>query len=762
MLTESQKGLFHSSFSRGTATERGAVALAFKRDFVRAASVDVEANLELKTYAKTKDEEEFLRSTMKEQFFFQKLSDQELGLLINTTEKVEVETRAIVFKEGDDGEYLYILQKGSMDMYRQETPDIFTPVVEGQILGELALLYGEKYDHSLQASESCVLWRLEQQAFRYILARQAHEDDGDMLAILSKIELFQGLNNTTLQKFASALTRVDFEEGDIIVKKGETGEVFYIIEQGVVRVHDIGIGDSYSVDQTLNAGDSFGERALLTGEPRAANCTALTDVRTLAMDRATFESHIGELHELIERTAKLQSLNGLPIFADADLSDVEFERLAELTVEKCYPKGTKLAEKGKPYALNVWIIRKGRLLIYGGRSGKIHNLENGDFFGDKLILKEENHISSHEAICEDNLTAWLLSRDDIESVIGDLSRLGKSAGFKRKGKKKIISSLRDVKKHKVLGQGGFGKVWLVQSLKTGEPYALKVMNKRTLLNAKQEKSIMREKDLLSLINHPFIAYNVSSFQDASFLYLVLPLIQGGELFSVVQAKGQQGLPNDDAAFYAAGIVEALGHFHHRYIAYRDLKLENVLIDADGYIKIIDLGFAKVVVDKTFTFCGTPEYLAPEIIMAKGHTYGVDYWSFGVLLFELLVGVSPFHDPRGTNMEMFKRIVLVDYKLPKQLQGNNAGDLVQKLLVRKVPDRLGMLSHRHYDIRDHPWFSESGCPYKKLLKKELTPPWRPNVKNPLDSSNFDDFSHLEREGRGGAPLSAEEQAAFEGF
>jgi cGMP-dependent protein kinase len=158
---------------------------------------------------------------------------------------------------------------------------------------------------------------------------------------------------------------------------------------------------------------------------------------------------------------------------------------------------------------------------------------------------------------------------------------------------------------------------------------------------------------------------------------------------------------------------------------------------------MNLGFAKVVVDKSYKFRRTPEYLAPEIIMSNGHNHAMDYWLFGFMLYELLVGCSPFKKLRSSDMDMFKRVVMVQYEFPAFVS-NKGQDLVRKLLVQQMPDLLGMLSPDHYDVRDHPWFAESGCYYKKLLKKELTPPWLPQVKDPLDSSNFDDFSSDKRE------------------
>lgn len=157
------------------------------------------------------------------------------------------------------------------------------------------------------------------------------------------------------------------------------------------------------------------------------------------------------------------------------------------------------------------------------------------------------------------------------------------------------------------------------------------------------KYLQREKEFLSLLEHPFILHLVACLQDQSRVYLLLPVIPGGELFSVVRHQRSQsrGLSNERAAFYAACIIEGLTHFHGRKIAYRDMKLENVLIDEDEYCKTVDLGLAKVVETKTFTLVGTPEYLAPETIMSKGYNKAVDYWAFGVLIYELAVGKSPF-------------------------------------------------------------------------------------------------------------------------
>merc|ERR1711933_350803 len=270
---------------------------------------------------------------------------------------------------------------------------------------------------------------------------------------------------------------------------------------------------------------------------------------------------------------------------------------------------------------------------------------------------------------------------------------------------------------------------------------------------------IREKNIMASLEHPFVVNLVSTFQDERALYMLIELVQGGELFSVIHTETRDGIPNANSRFYAACILESLSHLHHRSICYRDLKPENILIDQRGYCVLVDLGFAKVVVDKTYTLCGTPEYLAPEIILSKGHDKGVDYWAFGVLVFEMLVGRSPFYLYGTDQVSLFKRIVQVKYSCPSKVN-EDARDVIKKLLTRRQASRFGNLSRGHLDIKDHPWFAS--LDFERLKARKLKAPWKPKVTNPLDSRTFDDFSKVEREKFRGKALSADEQKLFADF
>lgn len=300
---------------------------------------------------------------------------------------------------------------------------------------------------------------------------------------------------------------------------------------------------------------------------------------------------------------------------------------------------------------------------------------------------------------------------------------------------------------------------MVSTTEQKTPYALKTISKRQLIQANQVKGVIREKQIMASIEHPFILPLIGSFQDDDNLYLLLPLIQGGELFNVVHTDKRDGISNDASIFYGACILEALGHLHARNIVYRDMKPENALIDEKGYCIMVDLGFAKIVVDKTYTLCGTPEYLAPEIIMSKGHDKAVDYWSFGVLVYEMLVGRSPFYFYGTDQVSLFKRIVMVKYSCPSTVN-DDAQDLIKQLLTRRQSSRLGNLSRGYLDVKEHPWFKSMD--FDKLTNYKLKAPWVPSIKNALDSSHFEDFSREERERETGRALNVKEQQLFKEF
>mmetsp|Transcript_29435 Transcript_29435/g.42724 ORF Transcript_29435/g.42724 Transcript_29435/m.42724 type:complete len:792 (+) Transcript_29435:694-3069(+) len=710
------------------------------------------------TYPKSDQAIQFIDTSLADNFIFASLTQKERRLLIDAMMLETKPAGTIIIQQGDIGDYFYVVEDGHISF--SVDGNHVGACTRGASFGELALLYNCPRAATCIANTDVRLWKVEQRTFRHMLANNTANQQKDIHDVLRKVPFLSELEDNMLLKISDALTTVTFPEGERIINKGDVGEVFYILREGTVKVHDIGFGDSQYVDQNLGPGDFFGERALLTGEPRFAHISATSNCSTLCLSRDTFEKTLGPLQDLIDHAMKKRVLMGVPIFAHSNFQPYEMARLTDLVTEVTFPKGEVLAEEGQPAKQNLYIIRSGRIVV-AHDNGMINYLTQGDYFGENSIQEEDGAISHQTISAEEDTTCGVLTKSAIESVIGTVSRLGKTLPPVTSKLDRSIK-FKDLIKFRILGVGTFGKVWLVSHKKTGTPYALKMLNKREIIGHHQVEGVIREKNIMSSIEHPFVVNLICTFQDDRSLYMLIELVQGGELFSVIHTETRDGVPNANARFYAACILESLSHLHHRHITYRDLKPENILIDSLGYCVLVDLGFAKIVMDKTYTLCGTPEYLAPEIILSKGHDKGVDYWAFGVLIYEMLVGRSPFYSYGTDQVSLFKRIVQVKYTFPPGgLVNEVAQDLIQRLIVRRQANRFGCLARGDMDIRDHAWFSVIDV--EKLLHKKIPAPWIPQIKDPLDASHFDSYRHVENEPPSNKPhLSSLQQDLFSSF
>ncbi|PVI05581.1 Pkinase-domain-containing protein [Periconia macrospinosa] len=294
-------------------------------------------------------------------------------------------------------------------------------------------------------------------------------------------------------------------------------------------------------------------------------------------------------------------------------------------------------------------------------------------------------------------------------------------------------TLQDFTIQRTLGTGSFGRVHLVQSKHNQRFYAVKVLKKAQVVKMKQVEHTNDERRMLQQVKHPFLITLWGTFQDSKNLYMVMDFVEGGELFSLLRKS--QRFPNPVAKFYAAEVTLALDYLHAQNIIYRDLKPENLLLDRHGHLKITDFGFAKEVPDITWTLCGTPDYLAPEVVASKGYNKSVDWWSLGILIFEMLCGFTPFWDG-GSPMKIYENILKGRVKYPPYIH-HDAQDLLQKLITPDLTKRLGNLHGGSKDVMNHPWFAE--VTWERLQKKDIDAPYVPPVRAGVgDASQFDKY------------------------
>jgi len=275
---------------------------------------------------------------------------------------------------------------------------------------------------------------------------------------------------------------------------------------------------------------------------------------------------------------------------------------------------------------------------------------------------------------------------------------------------------------KVLGRGSFGKVMQVKKKSDGKIYAMKILKKRAIIARNQVEHTKAERKILQQLQHPFLMQLRYAFQSKEKLYFVLDYLQGGELF--FHLKNNRRFPEDVARIYVGEIGLALGHLHSLNVIYRDLKPENILLDDNGHVCLTDFGLSKDVNpdEKAHTFCGTPEYLAPEIVTGAGHNKAVDWWSLGILLYELTVGIPPFYS-QNVN-EMYNKIQHGVLRFPPFLS-EACKSLIVALLNRDPAKRLGS-GNDIEDIKAHAFFKDIN--WAKMMKKEIDVAYKPKVKS----------------------------------
>ncbi|KAG6872517.1 hypothetical protein C0995_009207 [Termitomyces sp. Mi166 len=330
-----------------------------------------------------------------------------------------------------------------------------------------------------------------------------------------------------------------------------------------------------------------------------------------------------------------------------------------------------------------------------------------------------------------SISGWSGKREgSMESVEEESEALGQRVVKRPTGSYR----LSDFIVQRTLGTGSFGRVHLVRSKHNLRFYAIKVLNKEKVVRLKQVEHTNNEQRMLAVVQHPFIINLWGCFQDATNLYMVMDFVPGGELFTLLRRSNR--FPDPVAKFYAAEVALALNHLHGLDIIYRDLKPENILLNQDGHIKVADFGFAKLCTSTTWTLCGTPDYLAPEVVNQQRYNKSVDWYALGVLIFEMLSGLPPYHHPDPNPVLLYERILNGPSFIKWPAFNNFATDLILKLMESDPSKRYGNMRHGAGDVFAHPWFRE--VDWDKLQAREITAPYLPKISGDGDASAFDQY------------------------
>eukprot|EP00798_Chlamydomonas_sp_ICE-L_P023624 gene23624-9152_t len=504
-----------------------------------------------------------------------------------------------------------------------------------------------------------------------------------------------------------------------VIKEGETGDKFYIIKDGEAVVF---AGDK-EVNRLFKA-DFFGEHALLKDEPRKATVKAKTMLTVLSLDRATFVQVLGPLQKIMDQEKSAENTN---------------QRMAKLKPKSSAAVRRPVAEiilrTGHGHHVNNAIAK--------GHLDEVLELRRGGIKGTGSYVDSYKRfvLVEHELLGEGSYVD-----SDKRLVLVEHELLGEGS-YVDSDKRLVLVE------HELLGEGAFSRVVRVQEDTTGREFAMKRMAKESA--AQCPEHVFCEQQITKNMAHPFCLRQYASFQDKFHLYFLFDLMPGGDLMDVLVAEAKvikfpvdekstvkmwQGMEENLSKFYVASIVLALEYLHNGGLVFRDLKPENVLIDSQGYAKLGDFGFAKHVEAgaRTYTFCGTPGYVAPENVMGRGYNHSVDWWTLGVLMYVLLTARQPFTSPKTQDpMEVMRRIV------------------DDNLLERKPIKRIGMLQGRANDIKNHPWFQ--GFDWPALSSRRMMPPRKPKSE---DSSKRKAELKDQQKGAKQPTATREEQAEWE--
>lgn len=575
----------------------------------------------IQRYPKDLRSKELIVKAIHDNDFLRNLEKVQISEIVDCMFQREFGQGQFICREGGVGTQLYVIAEGNVQVTKNN--ELRGQMGPGKLFGELAILYNCTRTATIKALINTKVWTLERSAFQTIMLNTGIVRQSEHLNFLKSVGELKCLSDKELMKIADILQEDYYPQGEYIVRQGATGDTFFIINEGTVKVTKRQSPDSPEVTiRELKKGSYFGEKALLGDSVRTANVIAMTNVSCLAVDKEHFDQLIGDL------------------------------------------------------------VKK----QYGG---------------------EDNTPRPPSALQEEEEP-----KEFADVVLSDLVRV------------------------ETLGMGGFGRVELVQLKKDpSKTFALKCLRKKHIVDTRQQEHIFSEKKIMLKGRCPFIARLYKTFRCNKYLYMMLEVCLGGELWTIL--RDRTAFDENTTRFCTACVVGAFDYLHARDIVYRDLKPENLLLDSAGYVKLVDFGFAKHIGAgrKTWTFCGTPEYVAPEIILNRGHDLSADYWSLGILMFELLTGSPPFSgpDPMRTYNIILKGIDVIEF--PKKIS-RSAQNLIKRLCRDNPAERLGYLRGGLKDIKSHRWFE--GFDWDGLMRRTMVPPIIPNVRHACDTSNFDHF------------------------
>ncbi|KAF4324317.1 hypothetical protein JM18_001719 [Phytophthora kernoviae] len=643
------------------------------------------------------EEQETVVAALRGNVIFSCMQTEQLQSLAKCMFVQEVNAGETVIMEGEIGDKFYVVRSGRFDVVANDG-HMINRLIIGSTFGELGLIYRAKRTATVIADIKAAgsLFALPGKYFRYIAAQQSLDTYQSSLDALKKVNLLSSLTAEQLEMVATSVYLLQYRPGDTIVHKGPLQEVL-------------------DYNRMLRTLESI---TVMKKVPYALKKKLLDSARIV--------------HFEPDETILNEGDEGGTFYI---LKEGEAKRLQQpksrssSTVSSCSNPPSPVHKIASMHAGTA--IEPLLPLL------EVARIQPGDTFGELAILDRRSQPASIVACTK--VECFALTSHDFDNIFatvkGDLHDLARQ--------KEVVSSdklfahsitLSNLKNICVIGMGSFGVVHMAEHVPTGRFVAVKEMWKSRLEKLRQTHHIYSEKNLLLQIDSQFLLKCYATLQDEKKIYFVTELLVGGELFRrIVTPSGVPILLSQhNTRFYAACCIKALEYLHEHNIIYRDLKPENILLDSTGYAKLVDFGFAKKLTGKTYTLCGTPEYLAPEIILGIGHGVAVDCWGVGVLIYEMVMGDSPFSSPDEDHLSVCRNILQGYVSFPADCDPAWKS-VVQALLQRQPEKRASMIGGSLLDVRKEQWLA--GFDWVSFTQRIMPTPWTPDVTSEIDTRYF---------------------------
>ena len=627
-------------------------------------------------------------------------------LLCSSLYKESFDEGKYIVREGEPAQCLYIVKEGEVNCILKGK--IVRTLRKGDNFGERSVLIDSTRSLDCIAKSNCICYSVSSFTLETMLGKNFRTllYLNFIKSSFTRSKIFHKFNINLLDNPFYLFKPNNLTKNEIVYKEG------YIKSSKIVIVIDGNLINSITKDIVANRGAILFENELFECSIEKTDFDIISQPDCLLVEADTikfFDLLEGNFKKIMERTSIIDSLSKVQIFKN--LPRIKLFNLSKKILEEKFNDGDNIVKEGED-GNKFYIIKHGKVeILVGGKY--IRTLNESEYFGERALFFHEKRSATINAIGE--ICLFSISQEDFENIIE--SNL-KEYLMNRLYLQDNTIELNDLIFSSSLGAGNYGNVYLVQNKRNKFPYAIKAISKKQIDFDELHKNLELERGILLKIDHPFIVKLVKTLKDNKFIYFLMEFIKGKELFEVIRDIGL--LNKLETQFYSGSLLLAIDYLHERKVIYRDIKPENVMVIESGYLKFIDFGTAKEIIDRTNTIIGTPHYMAPEVILGEGYSFQIDIWSIAICMFEFICGKVPFGEDEDDTMDVYYAIVNENLIFPSFVHDNDFKLLIQKMLTKNPISRMSKLSQ----IKNHIWFSNFN--WDDLMTLNMKAPFIPKL------------------------------------